>query len=326
MTAKTRKRLTESDLLIRLAKKHPAPAWAFLTQVRNGTGYGRRVRTADALAMSLWPSRGLELHGFEVKSQRGDWIHELKTPEKAEEIARFCHRWWIVAEDDVVEAAEIPPAWGLMVPHGSGLAIQKLADLQDAEVPTYPFLGALLRKVSESMVPFESIKSELDGARKSGYESAKAEVKFAKDDLARLQKSVTEFEAASGVKIPPLRRCRQHRRGRSIRRAVRARRDRPPSQVESNPPGDADRRDGRGHRRVRGGQMTANQAVEIILDPKTLEDTRQHLRGRVYGVFDEMFEEATGKRTRLNQGVWDALKRWKEGKGGVAGGREVSTD
>lgn len=202
MTAKTRKRLTESDLLIRLAKKHPAPAWAFLTQVRNGTGYGRRVRTADALAMSLWPSRGLELHGFEVKSQRGDWIHELKTPEKAEEIARFCHRWWIVAEDDVVEAAEIPPAWGLMVPHGSGLAIQKLADLQDAEVPTYPFLGALLRKVSESMVPFESIKSELDGARKSGYESAKAEVKFAKDDLARLQKSVTEFEAASGVKIP----------------------------------------------------------------------------------------------------------------------------
>lgn len=200
---KTRKRLTEADLLSRLAKKHPAPAWAFLTQVRNGTGYGRRVRTADALAMSLWPSRGLELHGFEVKCYRGDWIHELKTPEKAEEIARFCHRWWIVAPDeDVVKTAEIPPAWGLMVPHGSGLAVRKLADLQEAQAPTYPFLGALLRKVSESMVPFESIKSELDGARKSGYESAKAAVAHAKSDLARLQRSVTEFEAASGVKIP----------------------------------------------------------------------------------------------------------------------------
>lgn len=72
--------------------------------------------------------------------------------------------------------------------------------------------------------------------------------------------------------------------------------------------------------------MTGNQAVEMILNPKTLEDTRQYFRGRVYRVFDDLSEEATGKRPRRNQGVWDALKRWKEGKGGVAGGREVSTD
>lgn len=57
--------------------------------------------------------------------------------------------------------------------------------------------------------------------------------------------------------------------------------------------------------------MTGNQAVEMILNPKTLEDTRQYLRGRVYRVFDEMYEEATGKRPRQNHGVWDALERWK---------------
>lgn len=202
MTEKTRKRLTEADLVARLAKKHPAPAWAFLTQVRNGTGYGRRVRTADAIAMSLWPSRGLELHGFEVKSYRGDWIHEFKTPEKAEEIARFCHRWWIVAEGDVVETAEIPPTWGLMVPHGSGLAVRKLADLQDAEAPTYPFLGALLRKVADSMVPKASIQDQLDERFKAGQESGELSAKLVRNDYAALKKLVAEFETASGVKLP----------------------------------------------------------------------------------------------------------------------------
>lgn len=65
--------------------------------------------------------------------------------------------------------------------------------------------------------------------------------------------------------------------------------------------------------------MTGNQAVEMILNPKTPEGTRQDLRRRVYRVFDDMFEEATGRRPRRNQSVWDALERWKEGKGGPAG-------
>ncbi len=58
--------------------------------------------------------------------------------------------------------------------------------------------------------------------------------------------------------------------------------------------------------------MTGNQAVEMILNPKTTEGTRQGLRRRVYRVFDDMFEEATGKRPRRNQGVWDALERLKK--------------
>ncbi len=57
----------------------------------------------------------------------------------------------------------------------------------------------------------------------------------------------------------------------------------------------------------------------MILDPMTLEDTRQHLRRRVHREFDAMFEEATGKRPRLNQGVWDALELWKTTGGTVNG-------
>jgi len=95
---KTEKPLTEAKLIVLLKERFAAPEFAFLPHVRNGTGYARgTTRTADALAMSLWPSRGLELYGFEIKSERRDWLRERENPEKAEEICRFCDRWWVVA-------------------------------------------------------------------------------------------------------------------------------------------------------------------------------------------------------------------------------------
>jgi hypothetical protein len=199
---KAKKRLSEAELTARLAAKHPPGPWAFLPQVRNGTGYSRKVRTADALAMSLWPSRGLELHGFEIKSRRGDWLAELKEPEKAEEIARFCHRWWIVANEDVVELSELPPAWGLMVPHTRGLGVSKSAEKQEAENPTYPFFAALLRKVTEIMVPLASIQAQLEERFKAGQEAQRSTHRYRCQDHERLQNAVKEFEEASGLKIP----------------------------------------------------------------------------------------------------------------------------
>ena len=66
--------LEASEVVNRLRDRYPSAAYAFFEQVRNGTGYSRTVvRTADALAFSLWPSRGLTLDGFEIKAYRGDY-------------------------------------------------------------------------------------------------------------------------------------------------------------------------------------------------------------------------------------------------------------
>jgi hypothetical protein len=82
--------------------------------VRNSTGYGDR--TCDAIAMSLWPSRGLELHGIEIKCSRGDWLHELKRPDKADKMFKYFDRWWLaVSDESVAHDYEIPPTWGLIV-------------------------------------------------------------------------------------------------------------------------------------------------------------------------------------------------------------------
>lgn len=42
------------------------PEWVFIPEF----GIGSDNRRADAFAMGLWPSRGLQLHGFEVKVNR----------------------------------------------------------------------------------------------------------------------------------------------------------------------------------------------------------------------------------------------------------------
>ena len=57
--------------------------------------------------------------------------------------------------------------------------------------------------------------------------------------------------------------------------------------------------------------MSIEEAVRIIWNPATLPETRERLRSAVYARFDELYEEATGKRARVNQGVWDALERWQ---------------
>ena len=72
--AKKKAHWTQDELIEKLSRKYRPPEWAFLVQVKNGVGWTRKDRTADALAMSLWPSRGLELHGFELKSRRSDWL------------------------------------------------------------------------------------------------------------------------------------------------------------------------------------------------------------------------------------------------------------
>lgn len=194
------------NLEISLAEKFGPPEFAFLPQVRNGTGYGRQVRTADALAMSLWPSRGIDLHGFELKESRSDWIREKKNPEKAEEIARFCDFWWLVVRDAaLVKDGELPTSWGLLAPKGSSLAIFKPAARLKAKPVSKIFVAAVLRVASEC----SSINRTLEDSRKKGYEegyskgreNGRSEAKYQLQECERFKSSVAEFEASSGLKI-----------------------------------------------------------------------------------------------------------------------------
>ena len=196
--------MTERDLINLLAAKYCAPEYAFLPQVRDGT-VAAAVRTADALAFSLWPSRGLVWHGFECKVSRSDWTRELKDPAKAHAIGRFCDYWWVVAAEKVVQPGELPPAWGLLVASAKGDKLRTVtaAPKREAEAFTRPMLAAVLRSVARAydgaILPAEfrpKLRAEYDRGVKDGQELRS----YFQDRQAKAM-AIERFEAASGVKI-----------------------------------------------------------------------------------------------------------------------------
>lgn len=148
-------RHTERSMLARLAARHTerhgnGARWVFATHVRSDAGFGDfnggNLRTADAVAMDMWPSKRNELHGFEVKVARSDWLNELRDPSKAHRVKRFMDRWWLVVPTaGMVRPGELPADWGLLVCHGSGLRVAKAAPRLTPEPITKSFVAALLR-------------------------------------------------------------------------------------------------------------------------------------------------------------------------------------
>lgn len=145
------KPIKTSDIIAAMAKRWCAPEYAIMWEVASETGVGAR-RRADAMIMSLWPSRGLELHGVEIKVSRSDWKREAADPTKAETIARFCDRWWVHTAPGIIpDISELPPAWGLREFDGKRWKTICEAKKTQAEPPSRAFLAAMLRRADETM-------------------------------------------------------------------------------------------------------------------------------------------------------------------------------
>lgn len=203
-------RVTASSLYARIAATHAAPEWACFPEVANGTGSNAR-RHADAVAMSLWPSRGLIVRGFEIKISRSDYRREAADPTKAEAVARWCDEWWIVAPDGLIRdpETELPPAWGLMVPaNGLGLRTIRKAERTEAAPLTRSFVAAVLRAADKQVttalsgwVRREDIAVELERARQEGIEANPHVMRRLQEECDKAHKQIADFEAASGLKL-----------------------------------------------------------------------------------------------------------------------------
>ena len=125
------------DLLERSLAKHGnggSGEYAFMRQVRNSSGFNAN-RTFDGVAVGLWPSRGHDIHVYEVKVSRSDWLHELRQPKKADDAARVADRFSIVAPRDVVDLAEVPATWGLIHATGGTEIIEEAEPIFPGELP-----------------------------------------------------------------------------------------------------------------------------------------------------------------------------------------------
>lgn len=194
-----------SNIWDQLRERYQAPEWAIFFEVANGPGSHVR-RYADAIAMSLFPSRGLDIHGFEIKQERGDWLRELKTPSKAETIASFCDFWWVVSGDEKVALKdEVPRNWGLLVSKGNKLRQVKGPLRLEAKLLDRKFVGALLRRSDEWVKHQLENDARLLKAREEGIQEGKESTIYdhtnSKASLDKLKAKLDEFEKTSGVEI-----------------------------------------------------------------------------------------------------------------------------
>lgn len=205
--------MTESQIFTALKPLFPANEYALIPQVRNGTGYSKSVtRTADALALSLWPSRGIALHGFELKDSRADVLKELGDPAKADEIGKHCHFWWIVvSKETIIKKDEVPPAWGLIVIDENGVAKKKkVAPHREAAPMTISSMAAMFKAVSKSDIVDENvIQQRIDAAVKKAEgewwdrEKARRENDNgeAAGKLRAIQNRLAEFRKETGIDL-----------------------------------------------------------------------------------------------------------------------------
>ncbi len=75
---KSMTKVTAAAIKAALRRSYSEPEWAILFEVGDATG-ARHTRFADAVVMSLWPSRGLTVTGMEIKVSRSDGTRNVRS-------------------------------------------------------------------------------------------------------------------------------------------------------------------------------------------------------------------------------------------------------
>lgn len=186
-----------------LQGRFPAEQFALMEEVSDAAGFNRS-RSADYVAVGLWPSRGLEINGIEKKASRSDWLNELKNHKKAENIFQYCDRFWLLTTDDnIAKIEEIPITWGWLTIKGGKIKTMKEAPKLEPKPISRHFMATMLKRASDKKlwVKKDSIQAEIRAAKESGRNEKARSEQFLQDELKEIRQAVHDFEVASGIQI-----------------------------------------------------------------------------------------------------------------------------
>lgn len=184
------------DIKAALRRFYKPSEFALMFEVGNTTGTGV-ARHADAIAMNLWPSRGMTIEGVEIKVSRSDWRRELDNPAKSEPVQKFCDQWWIVAPEGIVQEIELPALWGLrVVSPNLSIRTVKVAPKLDAMPPSRGFIAAMLRRASEADAAEVNalVEAKLIAERSRIEERVAAEVKKRTAKMDKIEATIAKLK------------------------------------------------------------------------------------------------------------------------------------
>lgn len=205
MKDKNKTNFTAPELYEMLAASVNPNRTAIFPEVRNGGGF-TATRSADAVSFGLWPSDRYLLVGYEIKASRSDWLRELKQPKKADDMAKHCDKWIIVANCGVVDltADELPYEWGLMEPRGTRLHAvrQSVRQLENLGKPVdRGFLASLLKRASQTSLAAKQADAIRAQCSALAAKESERNMSRLRERLAGAEKTIYDFERASGIKI-----------------------------------------------------------------------------------------------------------------------------
>ena len=206
MKTKSVKKYTAPDIVAALHKRYPAPEYAAFQEVANGTGANAR-RWIDVLVMAIWPSRGLQVIGIEIKVSKADWKRELADPKKADAIGKYCDLWWIATPPGIVDPETLPLNWGLMELGPHGFKVIKKAPKLKPEPLTKGFVASILRRAQENQEKVTTLV--VRAARQKWLAEKKNQPPQFEDhthrrtteELTRVRQKISDFQTASGVDL-----------------------------------------------------------------------------------------------------------------------------
>ena len=184
-------------------KRFPSNEYALMEEVSNDAGFNRS-RSADYIAVNLWPSRGLSVNGIELKSFRNDWLNELKNPKKAEAIFKYCDYFWLLTTDDTIaKIEEIPATWGWLCVKKGKITTMKEAPKQNPEPLSRGFVCAMLKRACDrtNYIHKDSIQSHIDAQVSMATERAKSDLGWKIKKAEELLQQVGTFEDITGLKF-----------------------------------------------------------------------------------------------------------------------------
>lgn len=183
-----------------LARRFPAGEWAYFEEVRQKPSGGR---SADAVAMNLWSSRGYAVCGFEVKVSRSDWLREKRDGSKAEPIFQFCDRWALVTEKGVVKDGEVPDTWGHIEKRGQTLFEVKAAPKLTPKPLSREFFASLMRRGHETLERRAAVMVQLQAHEEQNKMKARRdeEIRRSTRSHEEYKARVEQFFKATGLEI-----------------------------------------------------------------------------------------------------------------------------
>lgn len=201
-----------SQGVIDALRTHYGDAYRLVEQVADRAGW-HASRWLDVMAFGLWPSRGLEIHGIEVKVSKSDLRRELKNPEKAEATAARCDRFFVAGPAsvfDLDEMALVAPSWGVLaVSRARGstkVAVLRKAEKIEAKPVDREFIASIFRRIKPVS---DDLRDELRREVEANFEERVAGAvehrsKMERFALETLQERIAAFEAGAGVPIGDL--------------------------------------------------------------------------------------------------------------------------